>query len=176
MEDSDRCSAEKSNLTGSRGALAKGAHHPATGHPGGTTRGRLGLIRPKHILYKVMKLGQSLITFLKRLYMAEAYWQLLRRDTVEIREDLAVRLHLGQNILPKAVPLVLHPLAFDVFCTSRDDDENGRGLERRINGFLKIRCTQFLEADIAHENTNVSSCQKFIQIRRHLRVMSWFAI
>jgi Flp pilus assembly protein TadB len=26
---------EKSNLPGSRGALAKGAHHPATGHPGG---------------------------------------------------------------------------------------------------------------------------------------------
>src|SRR5262245_15334105 len=100
--------------------------------------GRLGLIRPKHILYKVMKLGQSLIAFLKRLYMAEAYWQLLRRDTVEIREDLTVRLHLGQNILPKDVPIVLHPLAFDVFCTSRDDDENGRGVERRINGFLKI--------------------------------------
>src|SRR5215472_13233686 len=79
------------------------------------------LIRPD-ILYKVMKLGQSLITFLKRLHLAEAYWQLLRRDTVEIREDLAVRLHVGQNILKKAVPFVLHPLAFDVFCTSRDDD------------------------------------------------------
>src|SRR5262249_368487 len=109
------------------------------------------LIRPKEILYKAMKLGQSLNTFLKRLHLAEVYWQLLRRDTAEIREDPAVRLHAIQNILRKAVPLVLHPLACDVFRTSRDDDENLRGVERRINGFLKLRCTQFLEADIAHE-------------------------